>query len=132
MERKYVEEVGTSNAFFVLGDEVVTAPLRGTILPGITRNSCIHALKAKGYKVSERLLSIDEICEAYDRGEFVEMFASGTAAIISPVGELRYKDKVMTINDGKIGPIAQYLYDKIYGTQIGLVEDEFGWICPVE
>ena len=132
MERKYVEEVGTSNAFFVIGDEIITAPLRGTILPGITRDSCIHALKAKGYKVSERLLSIDEICEAYDKGEFKEMFASGTAAIISPVGELRYKDKVMNINEGKIGPIAQYLYDKIYGTQIGEVEDEFGWIEPIE
>ena len=131
-EQKYVEEVGTSNAFFVIGDEVITAPLRGTILPGITRDSGIHALQAKGYKVSERLLSIDEICEAYDKGEFKEMFASGTAAIISPVGELRYKDKVMEVNGGEIGPIAQLLYDTIYGTQIGQIEDEFGWVVPVE
>ena len=131
-EQKYVEEVGTSNAFFVIGDEIVTAPLRGTILPVITRDSCIHALKAKGYKVSERLLSIDEICEAYDKGEFKEMFASGTAAIISPVGELRYKEKTMNINGGEIGPVAQLLYDTIYGTQIGEVEDEFGWVVPVE
>ena len=130
-EQKYVEEVGTSNAFFVIGDEIVTAPLRGTILPGITRDSCIHALKGAGYKVSERLLPIDEVCEAYDNGDFKEMFASGTAAIISPVGELRYKDKVMNINDGEIGPIAQMLYDKIYGTQIGMVDDEFGWVVPV-
>ena len=131
-EKKYVEEVGTSNAFFVIGDEVVTAPLRGTILPGITRDSCIQALKRKGYKVSERLLSVDEICEAYDKGEFKEMFASGTAAIISPVGTLKYKDKVMEINNGEIGEIAQMLYDTIYGTQIGAIEDEFGWVDPVE
>ncbi|MCQ2544881.1 MAG: branched-chain amino acid aminotransferase [Clostridia bacterium] len=132
MEQKYVEEVGTSNAFFVIGDEIITAPLRGTILPGITRDSCIKVLKSKGYNVNERLLSIQEICAAYDKGEFVEMFASGTAAIISPVGELCYKDKQMIINEGKIGPIAQLLYDTIYGTQIGKVEDEFGWVIPVK
>ncbi|MCQ2546754.1 MAG: branched chain amino acid aminotransferase, partial [Clostridia bacterium] len=75
--------------------------------------------------------SIDEICEAYDRGEFKEMFASGTAAIISPVGELRYKEKIMKVNNGEIGPIAQLLYDAIYGTQIGENEDEFGWVVHV-
>ena len=80
----------------------------------------------------ERPLSIDEIEEAYDKGEFKEMFASGTAAIISPVGLLRYKDKDMVINGGNIGPIAQLLYDTIYGTQIGKIEDEFGWVDPVE
>ncbi len=131
-ERKYVEEVGTSNAFFVIGDEVVTPPLRGTILPGITRDSCLHALRTAGYKVSERPITVDELCEAYDRGEFKEMFASGTAAIISPVGELKYMDKVMTLNDGKIGEVAQYLYDKIYGTQNGTLEDEFNWIVPID
>ena len=131
MERKYIEEVGMSNAFFVIGDEVVTSPLRGTILPGITRDSCITVLKSKGYKVSERLFTIDEVCEAYDSGQLKEIFASGTAAIISPVGEIRYKDKVMSINDGAIGPVAQMLYDKIYGTQIGRIEDEFGWVVSV-
>ena len=132
MERKYIEEVGMSNAFFVIGDEVVTSPLRGTILPGITRDSCIEVLKSAGYKVSERLFTIDEVCEAYDNGQLKEIFASGTAAIISPVGELRYKDKVMSINDGAIGPVAQMLYDKIYGTQIGRIEDEFGWVVKVK
>ncbi len=131
-EKKYVEEVGTSNAFFVIGDEVITAPLHGTILPGITRDSCIHVLKSKGYKVSERKLSIDEVVEAYDKGEFKEMFASGTAAIISPVGTLRYKDKVMEINNNETGSVAQMLYDTIYGTQIGEVDDEFGWIVKVK
>lgn len=131
-EQKYVEEIGTSNAFFVIGDEIITAPLSGTILPGITRDSCLTVLKSKGYKVSERKLSIDEIMEAYDKGEFKEMFASGTAAIISPVGTLRYKEKVMEINNSEIGPIAQMLYDTIYGTQIGKVEDEFGWVVKVK
>lgn len=131
-KKKYVEEVGTSNAFFVIGDEVITAPLRGTILPGITRDSCLKVLRSRGYKVSERLLSIDEIVEAYKNGHFNEMFASGTAAIISPVGELKYKDINMIINKGKIGPVAQMLYDTIYGIQIGKVKDEFGWIVPVK
>lgn len=132
VERKYVEEVGTSNAFFVIGDEVVTAPLEGTILPGITRNSCIQVLKDNGYKVSERRMSIDEVVEAYNKGMFNEMFASGTAAIISPVGTLKYKDTVMSINGGKIGPVAQFLYDTIYGIQTGAVEDTYGWTVPVE
>lgn len=132
VERKYVEEVGTSNAFFVIGDEIITAPLEGTILPGITRNSCIQVLKDKGYKVSERRMAIDEVVEAHKKGEFKEMFASGTAAIISPVGTLKYKDTVMEINDGKIGPVAQLLYDTIYGIQTGAVEDTYGWTVPVE
>lgn len=130
-EQKYVEEVGTSNAFFVIDNEVITAPLGGTILPGITRDSCLRVLRSRGFKVSERLLSIDAIVEAYDQGKFTEMFASGTAAIISPVGELKYKEKEMIINERKIGPVAQMLYDTIYGTQIGQIEDEFGWVVPV-
>lgn len=132
VERKYVEEVGTSNAFFVLGDEVITAPLNGTILPGITRDSVICLLKKKGYKISERRLSIDEIAEAYKAGKFKEMFASGTAAVISPVGELRYKDTVMNINDGKIGPVAQDMYDTIYGIQTGRISDEMGWTVEIK
>ena len=132
VHRKYVEEVGTSNAFFVIGDEVVTAPLDGTILPGITRDSVITILKKKGIKVSERKLAIDEVVEAYKNGQFKEMFASGTAAVISPVGELKYKDTDMIINNGEIGPIAQELYDTIYGIQTGTVEDELGWTVEVK
>lgn len=101
----------------VIGDEVVTARLDGTILPGITRNSVIAILKKKGIKVAERKTTIDEIVQAYKDGKFKEMFASGTAAVISPVGELRYKDEDMIINNGEIGPIAQELYDTIYGTR---------------
>ena len=116
----------------MIGDEVVTAPLDGTILPGITRNSVIALLKKKGVKVSERKLAIDEVVEAYKQGQFKEMFASGTAAVISPVGELKYKDVEMVINNGEIGPIAQELYDTIYGIQTGTVEDDMGWTVEVK
>ena len=131
VERKYIEEVGTSNAFFVIGDEVITAPLDGTILPGITRNSVITYLSDKGVTVKEKKLTIDELLEAYDDGKLKEMFATGTAAIISPVGELKYKDKVMTINENKIGEIAQDLYDTIYGIQTGAVKDAYNWTVKV-
>ena len=131
-EKKYVEEVGTSNAFFMINGEVITAPLNGTILPGITRDSVIQILKKKGMKITERRISIDEIVEAYKKGQFEEMFASGTAAVISPVGELRYKGDNMVINGGGIGPVAQELYDTIYGIQTGKVADEMGWTVEVK
>lgn len=132
VHRKYVEEVGTSNAFFVIGDEVITAPLTGTILPGITRDSVIALLKKKGIKVSERRLAIDEVVDAYKAGTFNEMFASGTAAVISPVGELQYKGNDMIINNGNIGSIAQELYDTLYGIQTGKIADEMGWTVEVK
>lgn len=132
VERKYVEEIGTSNAFFVIDGEVITAPLSGTILPGITRDSIIQLLKKKGYKITERRLSIDEVVEAYKAGKFEEMFASGTAAVISPVGELCYKGEKMIINNGEIGSIAQEMYDTIYGIQTGVVADEMGWTVEVK
>ncbi len=132
VERKYVEEIGTSNAFFMIGDEIITAPLDGTILPGITRNSVIQLLKNKGIKITERKLAIDEVVEAYKNGQFKEMFASGTAAVISPVGELCYKGDSMIINGGGIGPVAQELYDTLYGIQTGKVADEMGWTVEVK
>lgn len=132
VHRKYVEEIGTSNAFFVIGDEIITAPLDGTILPGITRDSVIALLKKKGMNIVERRLAIDEVVEAYKNGQFKEMFASGTAAVISPVGELCYKGESMVINGGGIGPIAQDLYDTLYGIQTGKVADEMGWTVAVE
>lgn len=132
VQRKYVEEIGTSNAFFVIDNEVITAPLDGTILPGITRDSVIALLKKEGYKITERKLSIDEVVQAHKDGKFQEMFASGTAAVISPVGELCYKGDKMVINEGKIGPIAQKMYDTIYGIQTGTVEDTMGWTIPVK
>lgn len=131
VERKYVEEIGTSNAFFVIGDEVVTAPLEGTILPGITRDSAIQLLRSWGIKVSERKITIDEIYNAYEDGKLKEVFASGTAAVISPVGELCWKNKKMVINDSKIGALSKKLYDELSGIQLGKVEDKFGWTVEV-
>ena len=131
-EHKYVEEIGTSNAFFVIGDEVITAPLdSGTILPGITRNSVIQLLNKWGIKVSERKLSIDEIAAASGDGTLKEIFASGTAAVISPIGWLNIKGEDMQVADGKVGPIAQRLYDKLYGIQTGIVADDMGWTYPL-
>ena len=132
VERKYIEEVGAMNVFFVLGDEVVTPALQGSILPGITRKSVIELLNSWGYKVSERRLSVDELLEAYANGTFTEMFGSGTAAVISPVGRLRYKDTDMKLSDGKIGKLSQRLYDELTGIQSGKRPDPFGWTMKVE
>lgn len=132
VERKYIEEVGAMNVFFVLGDEVVTPALQGSILPGITRKSVIELLNSWGYKVSERRLSVDELLEAYANGTFTEMFGSGTAAVISPVGLLRYKDTDMKLSDGKIGKLSQRLYDELTGIQWGKRPDPFGWTMKVE
>lgn len=131
VERKYVEEIGTSNAFFKIGDEVITAPLSGTILPGITRDSVIQLLKQWGMKVSERRITIEEVFEAGKQGNLIEMFATGTAAVISPVGELSWKDEKVVINNGEIGELSQKLYDELYGLQIGEVEDQLGWTVEV-
>ncbi|WP_312353664.1 branched-chain amino acid aminotransferase [Aminipila sp.] len=131
VERKYVEEIGTSNAFFRIEDEVITAPLTGTILPGITRDSVINLLQKWGLKVSERRMTIDEVFEAGKSGKLVEMFATGTAAVISPVGELAWKDEKVVINNGQIGELSQKLYDELYGLQIGEVEDTLGWTVEV-
>ena len=131
-EHKYVEEIGTSNAFFYIGDEVITAPLdSGTILPGITRDSVIRLLKHWDVKVSERKLSIDEIQAASKDGTLKEIFASGTAAVISPIGWLCIEGKDMTVADGKVGALSQKLYDTLYGIQTGTVEDFMGWTYPL-
>lgn len=131
MERKYVEEIGTSNAFFLIGDEVVTPPLKGTILPGITRDSVIRLLTDWGYKVSERKITIEEVFKAGEEGTLKEMWATGTAAVISPVGELRWREKNITINNGEIGELSQRLYDYIYGVQTGALEDKYSWTVEV-
>ncbi|MFV0517615.1 MAG: branched-chain amino acid aminotransferase [Aminipila sp.] len=131
VERKYVEEIGTSNAFFKIDDEIVTAPLAGTILPGITRDSVIRLLKEWGLKVSERRMTIDEVFEAGKLGRLTEMFATGTAAVISPVGELSWKGEKVVINKGEIGSLSQKLYDELYGLQIGETTDTLGWTVEV-
>lgn len=132
IERKYIEEVGTMNIFFVVDDEIITPEINGSILDGITRRSMIELLKKEGKKVSERKISIDEISKAYDEGMLKEVFGSGTAAVISPVGELKYKDKIMKINDGKIGEISKYLYDTLTGVQWGKLEDKYGWMTKIK
>ena len=126
-ERRYVEEIGTSNAFFVIGGEVFTAPLTGTILPGITRDSVIHILKDRGVTVREERFTIDEVYAAAEKGTLSEAFASGTAAVISPVGEMLWKDKHIVINNGEIGELSQSLYDTITGIQSGALPDPYGW-----
>ena len=127
VHRKYIEEVGAMNVMFKIAGEVVTPALSGSILPGITRKSCIEVLKSKGYKVTERLISIDELAAAMADGTLEEAWGCGTAAVVSPIGELCYKDVKYPVNEGKIGETTQMLYDTLTGIQWGKVEDTFGW-----
>ena len=131
IEHSYVEEIGTSNAFFMINDTVITAPLLGTILPGVTRASVIELLAKWGIKLLEERLRIGDVIKAAEDGTLKEVFAYGTAAVISPVGELKLRDKIITINGGDVGPLAQRLYDTLYGIQTGLLPDEMGWTLEV-
>lgn len=131
-EHKYIEEVGSSNAFFVIGDEVVTAPLAGTILPGITRDSVLTLLREWGVTANERKVSIDEVVAAAKEGALKEAFASGTAAVISPMGTLRYLGEEYVINNREVGSLSQKIYDTITGIQTGKLADTRGWTQEVE
>lgn len=131
IERKYIEEVGTMNVFFIIDGEIITPELQGSILNGITRMSCIDILRSWGLQVTERAITIDEVAKAADEGRLDEAFGSGTAAVISPIGELKWGDKSMIINDGKIGAVSQRLYDALTGIQWGRVPDTFGWTLKV-
>jgi branched-chain amino acid aminotransferase len=131
VEQKYLEEVGAMNIFFVIDDEIITPELNGSILPGITRKSVIELAKHWGQKATERKISIDEIIDAHAAGSLKEAFGSGTAAVISPVGQIKYGDQVVTINDNQTGPVAQKLYDAITDIQYGKAEDPLGWVVPV-
>jgi len=131
VHRKYIEEVGAMNVMFKINGEIVTPELSGSILPGVTRRSCIEVLKSKGYTVSERLLSIDELAEALENGTLEEAWGCGTAAVVSPIGKLAYKDKEYIVSGGKIGEVTQMLYDTLTGIQWSKIEDTFGWIVPV-
>lgn len=126
-ERKYVEEVGTMNMVFVIEDEVITAPLTGSILPGITRDSALHLVKEWGLKVSERSLAIDDVIKAAKEGRLKEAFGTGTAAVISPVGQITYKGEDHIVGNGKMGELSQRLYNEIVGIQYGEKEDPYGW-----
>jgi branched-chain amino acid aminotransferase len=130
-ERTFVEEVGTMNIFFRLGDELVTPPLEGTILPGITRDCVIRLASHWGLKVSERRISIPEVIEAHARGNLLEVFGSGTAAVISPVSELVFRGKSLSIAQGRVGDWTQRLFDTLTGIQYGKMEDPFAWTVPV-
>ena len=132
VERKYIEEVGAMNVMFKIAGEVVTPMLSGSILPGITRKSCLEVLRKEGYKVSERLLSIDELAEAMEKGTLEEAWGCGTAAVVSPIGELCYKGTKYTVNNGEIGAVTQHLYDTLTGIQWGKLDDPFGWTCPID
>ena len=132
VERKYIEEVGAMNVMFKIGDEVVTPALTGSVLPGITRKSCVEILKSKGMKVSERLLSVDELLGAAKDGTLVEAWGCGTAAVVSPISHLEYKGVVYEIGDCGIGRITKELYDILTGIQWGKTEDPFGWTYPVK
>lgn len=131
VERKYIEEVGAMNIFFKINGKVVTPMLNGSILPGITRNSVIELLKQWGIEVEERRISVDELLEAATSGALEEVFGTGTAAVISPVGHLRFEDNVIQVKDGGIGPISQKLYDTIVGTQLGRIEDVNNWTVTI-
>ena len=126
--RKYIEEVGAMNVMFKIDGEIVTPMLNGSILPGITRKSCIEVLKDKGYKVSERLLSVDELVEALENNKLEEAWGTGTAAVVSPIGKLSYNGKEYIVNNNQIGSVTQELYDTLTGIQWGKVEDKFVWI----
>jgi len=131
IERKFIEEVGTMNVFFVIGDEVVTPALNGSILPGITRKSSIDLLRSWGMKVTERRLSIAEVYEAAANGMLKEAFGTGTAAVISPIGELFWAGKSITLSGGTIGPVSQRLYDEMTGIQYKTMSDPFNWVFKV-
>ncbi|WP_127585370.1 branched-chain amino acid aminotransferase [Paenibacillus koleovorans] len=132
VEKKYIEEVGSMNVFFKVNGEVVTPELNGSILQGVTRASVIEVLKSWDLTVTERRISIEELYEASLNGTLEEAFGTGTAAVISPVGELNWGDKKILINNGQIGEIAQKLYNTITGIQNGSVADTFGWTVQVE
>ena len=131
VERRYVEEVGTMNVMFMINDEIITAPCEGTVLPGVTRDSIIQILRSWGYQVSERHLAIDELMQAGHDGTLQEAFGTGTAAVISPIGELSWGDRDYKVNDNKIGALSQKLYDELTGIQWGRVPGPEGWSVKV-
>jgi len=128
---KYIDEVGTMNIFFVIDDEVITPPLEGSILPGVTRDTVLDLTGSWGMKVSERRISIDELIQSSKEGRLQEVFGTGTAAVISPVDEIQYRDTNININHGHIGPLARRLFDEITGIQYGEIPDTHGWIYNI-
>ncbi len=131
VHRKFIEEVGSMNCFFKIGGEVYTAPLNGTVLPGITRMSCIELMKDWGYTVKEEPISIDYLLACHKEGRLEEVFGTGTAAVITSVGEMRYKEETIVINNGQTGALTSRLYDTLTGIQWGRVPDTKNWIQQI-
>ncbi len=131
VEKKYVEEVGSMNIFFKIDGKICTAPCVGTVLPGVTRRSVIELCRDWGYEVSEERLAIADVMAAAEQGKLEEVFGTGTAAVVSPVKELKWREQVAYISGGKIGPLTQKLYDTLTGIQWGRIEDTRGWVKPV-
>ena len=131
VHRKYLDEVGTMNIMVKIGDEIITPPLTGAILPGVTRDSALTLMREWGLRVSERQISIDEVREAAHRGTLEEVWGTGTAAVISPVGELAYKGERIAIHGGRIGGLTQRLYDAIVAIQYATAPDTRGWTVDV-
>lgn len=132
IERKYIEEVGTMNVFFKINNKIITPSLEGSILPGVTRDSVLALLRTWGEDVEERRITIEEVHEANQNGTLEEVFGTGTAAVISPVGLLDWDGEKMTVNSGEIGVVAQKLYDTITGIQSGKLKDTFDWTVKVK
>ena len=131
VERKYIEEVGSMNVMFKVDGQVITPALTGSVLPGITRMSCIELMKSWGLNVSERLISAQELFDAAEQGKLEEAWGTGTAAVVSPIGQLGWEEKQVTVSGGKIGALTQKLYDTLTGIQWGLLPDTFGWTVKV-
>jgi branched-chain amino acid aminotransferase len=131
IEQEYIEEVGAMNIFFVINGELITPMLNGSILPGITRDSVMGLAKMWGIKVSERKIGISEVINVHADGELDEIFGSGTAAVISPVGEIKYGDTVLAVSDGKVGAMANRFYKELTDIQYGKTKDPAGWIEPI-
>ncbi|MGYP000002496379 len=131
VERKYIEEVGSMNVMFKINGKIVTPALTGSVLPGVTRKSCVQLLKDWGYEVEERLISVDELFEAAANGTLEEAWGTGTAAVVSPIGHLFYQGKEYTVCNNEIGKVTHKLYDTITGIQCGKVADPYGWSVKV-
>lgn len=131
IERKYIEEVGTMNVFFKINGKVITPSLSGSILPGVTRNTVIELLKSWDIPVEEVRITIDELVEYYNKGLVEEAFGTGTAAVISPIGELNYDGTILKLNNGEIGDVSQKVYTQLTGIQTGKIEDKYNWTQKV-
>ena len=132
VHRKYIEEVGAMNVMFKINGEIVTPELTGSVLPGVTRKSCIEILKDWGYKVTERMLSVDELISSIENGKLEEAWGTGTAAVVSPIGQLTFDGIDHIVSNNNIGDLTQRLYDELTGIQWGTREDKRKWCYKVE